>query len=861
MKKVLFSLLLFVSIKSFSQGLPNSPTSTLKGYVPALTGVSGQFFNYLGQWSTPTSGNPTLFNALLYGLVNDAYFARHASINSGSDTITCLSCNFTTTTPAIAGQWFRIDSASGGIGLDTTIRLIVDAHHLRLNKAATTTVLIKNIVWGTDNTAAFINVLDTIFVHGGGELFMPQGGYLIAGSLVSPSTINAQIPLPVANINDTTFNLRTGISIIGVSNANLSVSAYANDTINAHQGTWIESIVDAPDIAPNSGGPAPAVFGTVSNSGTTNYNYFFWENLSLYVPANVGSGGPKIGGINCNGCAVSQGVDMVIANDGSLGASDQPIHEVCGFITNRIGSEVTTYLHNVWISGFKYGVASADHAVFNNVQLFGDYYGVVAIQSAYPITFVHVGTQECNTDVYAPATQILGNITPGAARIIGSWQIETYTSPPAGSATWYLHNLEVSDSSNNLRADLTYFSNRNDLFTKYGATGINFIATNLGQFGNFPTPTTRTFPLGDSLTIANTIDFNYTNASGTPFGLIKSTMKNVDQVEQVWDNEGRYYGAANANSGRNIYWYDINGSKYLGGVDAVGQWWLGASNSNFGLRVSNAASGRSAAILASGDVTFGDTITTSPFRWDAANKRLDIGGGTPGSLDLNIVRNITGVNVGAYAQNTNAGGFTAFRAVNDASTINQFGIYGSAATAYGAIHAGFANSYTTAPNSVIMIDNGSPELDVALGSGGVAAQYKFLPTTFAPTTTVTYDLGTSSLAWRDVYISHTVGESTIGVSSGLGTNVSSMTPSGNDEDFSLTITVSVGGATGTIGNIAFGRTWGAIPKCVISPANSTAVSMVTGGAIGMNATSTTNITVVGTILAGTSGVYNCHCGQ
>ena len=33
-----------------------------------------------------------------------------------------------------------------------------------------------------------------------------------------------------------------------------------------------------------------------------------------------------------------------------------------------------------------------------------------------------------------------------------------------------------------------------------------------------------------------------------------------------------------------------------------------------------------------------------------------------------------------------------------------------------------------------------------------------------PTTNVTFDLGTSSLAWRDIYLSHTVGESAIGVS-------------------------------------------------------------------------------------------------
>ena len=120
-----------------------------------------------------------------------------------------------------------------------------------------------------------------------------------------------------------------------------------------------------------------------------------------------------------------------------------------------------------------------------------------------------------------------------------------------------------------------------------------------------------------------------------------------------------------------------------------------------------------------------------------------------------------------------------------------------------------------------------------------------------PLTNVTYDLGTSSLAWRDVYLSHTVGKSAIGASSSLGTNVSSVTPSGNDEAFQI-VMVTSGAVSGTMGFIAFGRTWGATPKCVISAADATtgsAVALSVGGYQALNATSGSSMTFTAVITA------------
>ena len=72
--------------------------------------------------------------------------------------------------------------------------------------------------------------------------------------------------------------------------------------------------------------------------------------------------------------------------------------------------------------------------------------------------------------------------------------------------------------------------------------------------------------------------------------------------------------------------------------------------------------------------------------------------------------------------------------------------------------------------------------------------------------------------------------------------------------------VTSGAVTGTLANIAFGRTWGATPKCVISNADATtgsAVALSVGGYFALNATSASSMTFTGLITA--SGTYTWNC--
>ncbi len=211
-----------------------------------------------------------------------------------------------------------------------------------------------------------------------------------------------------------------------------------------------------------------------------------------------------------------------------------------------------------------------------------------------------------------------------------------------------------------------------------------------------------------------------------------------------------------------------------------------------------------------------------------------------------------GVNMGNSSASSPGGGqynIAPFTSVSgNGAVIMQFSAnFGSGATAPFTTQGGVVGTRTNDPMIFFQNSNQIARVDA---------------TGLNPFTNVTFDLGTSSLAWRDIYLSHPIGKSTIGASSSLGTNVTSVTPSGNDAYFSLTVVTSAT-ATGTIGLVAFGRTWGATPKCVISSADAATGAMIAsaGGYVALKATSTSSMTLAGLFTGAGTWVFNCNCGQ
>lgn len=221
----------------------------------------------------------------------------------------------------------------------------------------------------------------------------------------------------------------------------------------------------------------------------------------------------------------------------------------------------------------------------------------------------------------------------------------------------------------------------------------------------------------------------------------------------------------------------------------------------------------------------------------------------------------------------------AVRPTNDAGHFAEVSVLGHSYTTSGVLVADAALYGTNFSGAkVIFFNNGGDWVWSTDGGGSAIMQLKtagnlLLGTAVnngiltaagvvAPEANNTRDLGTASFAWRDIYLSHPVGKSAIGVSSSLGTNVSSLTPAGSDTYFSLTVVTSAS-VSGTVGLIAFGRSWGATPYCVVSSANAATGAMIAsaGGYVALNATSVSSMTLAGVFTGAGTWIFNCHCGQ
>jgi hypothetical protein len=664
------------------------------------------------------SNNFIVYNILNYGGVNDGQFARHASATSGSHTITCSSCSFLGSTPAVIGQVFRMDSAGASAhALITTISGITDNTHITVTTAASTSVASKDIVWGTDNTAAYQNTLDTIYVHGGGELYAPAGGYIINGPIignVGGIVYNSQIIIPVSALGSSTINNATGIKLAGLAPAQIYGMSFRADTAVAHTGTWIESTIDAAPVYDGSNTPSPAIFG--SNAGgpyQVNYNNTQFENLLIIVPLNAGAGGGvTIGAINGYGQAATNIHNCTIVADGALADESIPTYHVAGVVASKDGSEPTSYLENVIIEGFWVALCASDHVVANNVQAIGNIYGLVTPSAAYPIEITKMGIQDNAHWVWVPNTQTLGNVTPGGCKVRGNIQVEDFsTGPVDGNTHWWNYTFpSVLDSGNNCQfCAINFYTNRagdNDAFTKYNAQWLGM--TQIGSYGNMLSPHVWSTPYGDSAATSSgalyggrlsTVDsimgsIDTLNFNNFQIGLIA---RGVDVMTENYSLNGTFSGTQNALSGGQWAINDVIGNKTLlwaaRNNQEVG---IGPSTSNAGLLVTPPASGISAIINSS--------------------KQMIVGGGTTTAtlVDMNVISSVSNNANGFLVQNLTSSGQAAYQATNDRSSFASFGSFftgGSTSnSSLGTVFGVSRNDLT------VLFSNGASSTGLAIGA-------------------------------------------------------------------------------------------------------------------------------------------------
>lgn len=164
-------------------------------YAPANTHYDIQFsgtgfstFTNGDITSPPSGGISTLINIKVdYNAKGDGVIGTTGAINSSSSTLTCNTCNFTSTV-VDSGKLIDIEGAgASGKNLVTTISTITNSTTAILSTIASTTVTGRHVVYGTNDRTVIQNALNA-----GQNIYIPKGNYIIGspGLSISQSSMS-----------------------------------------------------------------------------------------------------------------------------------------------------------------------------------------------------------------------------------------------------------------------------------------------------------------------------------------------------------------------------------------------------------------------------------------------------------------------------------------------------------------------------------------------------------------------------------------------------------------------------------------------------------------------------------------------
>lgn len=548
-----------------------------------------------------------IFDVVKFGGVADGKRLTNVAMSSGTATVTSTGAGFSSLD---IGKAIRvIGSGSAGIDQVGTILAVGSSTSITVSFTAATTVSADTVNYGTDNTAAITAAGYAAKAAGGGVVYFRNGAgtYIVSGSLITSLNgvnPNCVIPIPEASLGGAVtrnFNERTTITYEGETTPTFTPSSRSVDSLTSHNGAVILCLTQG-------SGMAPAVFGTKGSGGggTLSFVNAAFKNLQIYVPRNIGGGGPNIGGINCYYSASSSFENILVGIDGSFVNSGPRSNEVAGIITNQTGSETMTFIKNSAVAGFKYGWVTSDHAWGDNEQAYKCTYAFTYPISAYNGGGPKLVAHWCDHQVYVPKSTILGYIPPGLAYLnIGDLEIEPLT---AGNNSGYVD--AVNDSANNGIGEvkIQWLQGHNSDFIRYG--GANIIATQLGTFGNKVTNTTTDFKLGDSATaILNFVP--QVQTTGSYNNIFK--VNNTSIFDETKDLGALFSGTPNVNSGREDYWYDYISGKFVMYYDNTDRFVVGQGLNSYGLRVEQpTGSVKAISAFSDGSVSLGQDSLKDP---------------------------------------------------------------------------------------------------------------------------------------------------------------------------------------------------------------------------------------------------------
>lgn len=273
----------------------------------------------------------------------------------------------------------------------------------------------------TDDSESFQNAWNDAYNRGGGNIFIPNGIYIIGNDLVTNINginPNCQIYAP----NPANAPLLTNVChvrFIGESNFGFRRGYRITHTWKIENGVVIRSII-------NGTGVNPAVFGGNHVIGWVASSVSF-ENICIEVNTNNGTTAPTMSGINALYIATCSTKNVTICTDAATNISPSPVGSgVFGLVLGTYSNNGPNVIEQTEVFGFEYGIVFGEHTTVNNNFVMACNYAYVFPTMYYTVVGFNQLIHGCRNALYFPDSTFLGriNATSSSQKTIVNLTIE-----------------------------------------------------------------------------------------------------------------------------------------------------------------------------------------------------------------------------------------------------------------------------------------------------------------------------------------------------------------------------------------------------------------------------------------------------
>lgn len=282
-------------------------------------GITAQDYNAATAYTSGFSGLPWEFNIIspAYGATGNVQVVQDGAMTTGGSSTTLTCATTTPFTAADVGKAIIVNGAgaSATTALPTTIAGFTSSSIVTLTAGCSTSVTGATVIWGTDDTTAIQNAINTAATwmesYGYARVYIPPPpngvAYMIAGPLVTTGSANAQltIPNPSQFAQQPTLHFYAEASgIVPIWNMTVpqlnggfvSTGTFASQAAqSSNYGTYFDAAVLGG--TPSSASLLPEIGGLVQFANI----HVIVENLTVTTPASPL--GVNYCGISLRGCA------------------------------------------------------------------------------------------------------------------------------------------------------------------------------------------------------------------------------------------------------------------------------------------------------------------------------------------------------------------------------------------------------------------------------------------------------------------------------------------------------------------------------------------------------------------------------